>query len=834
MKMSDKEERIVAAQDRFEKRKKEEQLSLAAADAFIIAVGGSGIRAMHAFLHICTAGMCDKKKIGILVVDTDSIDNGNTYLLEQQYDRYRSLRKKESLLARFDLPEITILFACDLADGINSIGQSVLTAASPQERFFAHALLSREDISSDKSKLEDGLFGCPTRGAFLFHHLRTGKASGSAKKIEAFFQLAKGKDEAKILFVGSSFGGTGTSGIPELLRWFQSRSSKIAVSMLTPYFKLEGVHKKGENYTPGIAKTKSREALQQYLDFSKQESLQALYLIGLPENDEFPLRGKQEPNGHEQENWPHICELIAALSFCNYFSDGGPDNGMVYTYEDEAIEKALREGPWDKLIAYELFVRVWYLDFSLALEEEEATLRDRGRKKPKRSETLHWRNTHGFRNDWKDDYGKHENWNTMEFGQLQAFCADYLEWFRRARNIYNSTAQVDQSALLSVATVCTNEEKMDIVRRKLWREASGYPSEDAADLIFWLHQRSAGLYVKNMKTTYESRQSVVLHHLNALRTKGWSEQGTTDDVSNKVKVTPVIGGKHSLESGWPLAEGHIKKYSSLLTDLKYSDVAADRLFTENVDELTRTVEDWLLLVSLLALHHPADHNNALHHISAARCKFCCKSSNTDFEFFSPKPDDDGLLSPEEFEKFTKTVFANSGLPYIITLQWCPDNSHSHIVECLDSAQPQCAVCAESPLVLGVVHDSALILPSKDFCTICQHGRLLRGEREVLDDIVKTMPNELRKAMGVVRKLWAIKSTDSMGDTKKQEQLSYIKFFLEYLAQCCAAVDSQHTLCKFGLRKLINVEMQTGLSFHQVQHKLNGVNTILPILSYPEA
>ena len=38
---------------------------------FIIAIGGTGMRCLEAFVHLCAAGMFDNKEIDILTLDTD-------------------------------------------------------------------------------------------------------------------------------------------------------------------------------------------------------------------------------------------------------------------------------------------------------------------------------------------------------------------------------------------------------------------------------------------------------------------------------------------------------------------------------------------------------------------------------------------------------------------------------------------------------------------------------------------------------------------------------------------------------------------------------------------
>ena len=61
---------------------------------FVIAIGGTGMRCLESFVHLCAAGMFDNKEIEILTIDTDQ-ENGNKNRVEnlvQNYIRIKSER----------------------------------------------------------------------------------------------------------------------------------------------------------------------------------------------------------------------------------------------------------------------------------------------------------------------------------------------------------------------------------------------------------------------------------------------------------------------------------------------------------------------------------------------------------------------------------------------------------------------------------------------------------------------------------------------------------------------------------------------------------------------
>ena len=49
---------------------------------FVIAIGGTGMRCLESFTHLCAIGMFDSQEIEILTLDTDQ-SNGNKAKVEQ-------------------------------------------------------------------------------------------------------------------------------------------------------------------------------------------------------------------------------------------------------------------------------------------------------------------------------------------------------------------------------------------------------------------------------------------------------------------------------------------------------------------------------------------------------------------------------------------------------------------------------------------------------------------------------------------------------------------------------------------------------------------------------
>ena len=47
-----------------------------AKDIFVIGIGGTGMRCIESFIHLCAIGMFDDTNVHLLALDTDK-DNGN-------------------------------------------------------------------------------------------------------------------------------------------------------------------------------------------------------------------------------------------------------------------------------------------------------------------------------------------------------------------------------------------------------------------------------------------------------------------------------------------------------------------------------------------------------------------------------------------------------------------------------------------------------------------------------------------------------------------------------------------------------------------------------------
>ena len=62
---------------------------------FIIAIGGTGMRCLESFVHLCAMGMFDNKTIDILTLDTDQ-SNGNKDRVEALINLYNNIKSDDA------------------------------------------------------------------------------------------------------------------------------------------------------------------------------------------------------------------------------------------------------------------------------------------------------------------------------------------------------------------------------------------------------------------------------------------------------------------------------------------------------------------------------------------------------------------------------------------------------------------------------------------------------------------------------------------------------------------------------------------------------------------
>ena len=323
---------------------------------FVIAIGGTGMRCLESFVHLCAIGMFDNEEIEVLTLDTDQT-NGNKGRVEQLIELYNRIKSNDISSLDGGQPNVDTFFSAKLNL------YRFYTDYSDQSRK-TYKLLSAMQNASDEQKKDNedlaNLFLDPSTvqafnldhgyraqthlGSMLMYHGIIEAAVNYAKdKNTAAIQevelmnyldlLAQAGSEARVFVFGSVFGGTGASSIPVIPTALKEAVDicgqntldlskvKFGSTLLTEYFTFtspDESQKKKEHVIAdsNIFALNSQAALQFYQDDPTVKSVyKKLYHIG------WPLQSKNVSGngietitgGAEQKNACHVVIKIQEM-----------------------------------------------------------------------------------------------------------------------------------------------------------------------------------------------------------------------------------------------------------------------------------------------------------------------------------------------------------------------------------------------------------------------------------------------------------------------------------------------------------------------------------------
>jgi hypothetical protein len=169
---------------------------------------------------------------------------------------------------------------------------------------------SNDENAELKLKMDVGFKGNPNIGSIVFHSLK------DTDEFADFAGLCQEDD--KVVIVGSLFGGTGSSGIPELVQAIRNhnrvevRDVALSVVMVCPYFGFSSQDEKAVRSS--IFNSKTKAALNFYETSGLNEKINAIYYVGDKQTSNF----KYCEGGINQRNCTHIVDLVSALSICHF------------------------------------------------------------------------------------------------------------------------------------------------------------------------------------------------------------------------------------------------------------------------------------------------------------------------------------------------------------------------------------------------------------------------------------------------------------------------------------------------------------------------------------
>jgi hypothetical protein len=328
---------------------------------FVLGIGGTGMRCLESFVHLCALGLFDNKEINVLTLDTDQ-ENGNLKRVWELIELYNRIKNPSGQDAdKGGKPSSNTFFSAKInlykfwpaySGGVNYQKLSNISVQSDETKQNIDLASLFLDETAQVFDLAHGYRAQTHLGSQLMYNAIMDAAKNvKTKGNNAFPQerdlmdfiekLGASKSEARIFLFGSIFGGTGASSIPVIPTAFReaykySRNlpidAKFGASLLTEYFTFKSPTdaQKKEKKNAVVADANfftlnSQAALQFYQnDPTVKQTYKCLYNIGWPVGDKADFsKGKGESEtitgGAAQQNPCHVTELLCAFAAYDFF-----------------------------------------------------------------------------------------------------------------------------------------------------------------------------------------------------------------------------------------------------------------------------------------------------------------------------------------------------------------------------------------------------------------------------------------------------------------------------------------------------------------------------------
>lgn len=329
---------------------------------FVIAIGGTGMRCLESFVHLCAMGLFDNQTIDILTLDTDQ-SNGNKGRVENLIELYNKIKSDDANNIDGGRPNADTFFSAEINlykfytvyGDANRKTYKILSGVNSglhkDENTDLTDLFFDED-SVQSFELDHGYRAQTHLGSLLMYHgiveaarnvSRNADAASTAEKDLRKFLLAlqEAQNSARVFVFGSIFGGTGASSIPVIpvalrdginilsdgTKTLNTNVVKFGSTLLTDYFTFTAPDSEQKKNDKVIADANNfalncQAALQFYqADPTVRSTYKRFYHIGWP----FPAinvtsKNKTITGGQEQKNACHVVELMCACAAYDFFT----------------------------------------------------------------------------------------------------------------------------------------------------------------------------------------------------------------------------------------------------------------------------------------------------------------------------------------------------------------------------------------------------------------------------------------------------------------------------------------------------------------------------------
>lgn len=331
---------------------------------FLFCIGGTGARVMRSLVMLLASGVkVNMERIVPIVIDVDS-KNEDTARAIKALDLYKLIRSR--VYASKNVPSEGF-FLSEMAplgqEAVEGSNVSQIKTAFQLEfgnisrTFYNHLEVARMNDNNqnllrllfDDSPEEDrntelnlnltvGFKGNPNIGSIIFNDLV------NTEEYKYFARAFTPND--KIFIVSSIFGGTGSSGFPQLVKNLRRntnnlndalKTAKIGATVVMPYFTVEDSTSSAVDARNFMSKTKA--ALSYYeKELKGTDKLDAMYYL----YDEPGNPYANNEGGTAQKNDAHLVELLAAKAIVKFANQSSFDsNTEFYEYGIRSKEPVL-------------------------------------------------------------------------------------------------------------------------------------------------------------------------------------------------------------------------------------------------------------------------------------------------------------------------------------------------------------------------------------------------------------------------------------------------------------------------------------------------------------
>lgn len=306
---------------------------------FVFAIGGTGERVLRSFTMLLASGVPTFNNYEVYPIiidyDQDNADKNRTVEVLQNYSevhgsafkRHTSANDPETLNGQFfaaklknlnGLENFVFPFRPDTNEKFREhIGYADLAGRTKGTSALLKSLYDESNRPDTELNLDMtvGFKGNPNIGSVVFHTI------GDTDEFTRFKSVFNPNQGDKVVVIGSLFGGTGASGIPEIVKAISNAQpeAKIATLLVLPYFSPQESRDGAIKASRFNSKTKA--ALSFYNNSGLNGKIDKIYYVG----DPFSTVVKYSEGGKDQKNNANLVELIAAMMIEHYAAGRQPN-----------------------------------------------------------------------------------------------------------------------------------------------------------------------------------------------------------------------------------------------------------------------------------------------------------------------------------------------------------------------------------------------------------------------------------------------------------------------------------------------------------------------------